>query len=92
LIWHNAIATKDNIEKRHWHVDFKCRFCDELETIHHLFFTCSSAKYMWSVMSPTIGANTRPGNLTQYFRLIDVVFPRKTNLHVVGLATLYWAL
>jgi hypothetical protein len=40
---------------------FKCTFCDEFETIHHLFFTRSTAKYMWSVVSKTFGANISVG-------------------------------
>jgi hypothetical protein len=51
MIWHNAIATKNNMTKRGWVGDIKCRFCDEEEDIHHLFFLCTTAKYMWSVVS-----------------------------------------
>lgn len=41
LIWHNAIATKDNMLKRNWAGDPLCRFCPENEDINHLFFGCS---------------------------------------------------
>jgi hypothetical protein len=67
MIWHNAIATKNNMTKRGWVGDIKCRFCDEEEDIHHLFFLCTTAKYMWSVVSITLEANDRPGNFTKYF-------------------------
>jgi hypothetical protein len=53
LIWHNFIATKNNMAKRGWTGDTKCRFCDQEEDIHHLFFLCPAAKYMWSVVSIT---------------------------------------
>jgi hypothetical protein len=39
MIWHNAIATKDNLLKRNWHGSFTCQFCDSAETISHLFFS-----------------------------------------------------
>jgi hypothetical protein len=66
LIWHNAIASKDNMTKRGLIGDTKCTFCDEEENIHHNFFLCLVAKYMWSVLSLLVGAHTRPGNFTQY--------------------------
>jgi hypothetical protein len=70
LIWHNAIATKDNMKKTSWQGEFNCRFCDEPETIHHLIFTCSVAKYMWSIVSKILGAYNRPENFLQYFTWI----------------------
>jgi hypothetical protein len=53
--------------KRGWIGDIKCTFCDEEEIIHHNFFLCLVAKYMWSVVSLLVGAQNRPGNFTQYF-------------------------
>jgi hypothetical protein len=40
LIWHNVIATKDNMKKRKCVDSYVCRFCPSDETIIHLFFTC----------------------------------------------------
>jgi hypothetical protein len=36
MIWHNAIATKDNMKQRKRVGDFTCSFCEEFETINHL--------------------------------------------------------
>jgi hypothetical protein len=44
--------------------DMKFRFCDEDGNIYHLFFSCSKAKYIGSVVSWSFGVNTRPGNFT----------------------------
>jgi hypothetical protein len=38
LIWHNAIATKDNMKKRKWIGSYVCRFYPFDETINHIFF------------------------------------------------------
>lgn len=46
LIWHNAIATKDNLAKRNWPSNTLCQFCHEEETILHLFFEFSAAKFV----------------------------------------------
>jgi hypothetical protein len=67
LIWHNAIASKDNMTKIGLIGDTKCTFCDEEENIHHNLFLCMVVKYMWSVVSLLVGAHTRPGYFTQYF-------------------------
>jgi hypothetical protein len=39
MISHNSIASKDNMQEKGWQGDFKCRFCDDLESIHNLFFS-----------------------------------------------------
>ena len=84
LIWHNVIATKDNMKKRNWVGDTTCSFCPANETISHLFFECPTAVYMWSVVGASLGAHTRPVCFTHYFS--------GTNLHVVGIAAFCWAI
>lgn len=92
LIWHNAIATKDNMTKRNWVGDTICRFCSDPETIHHLFFGCGGGKYTWGIVSMTIGAQTRPTNFSQYFWWITQHIPISRNLQIVGMAAICWAL
>jgi hypothetical protein len=60
LIWHNVIARKDNMLKRNWTEDPLFQFCNDFESIIHLFFTCPAAKYVWSVVGLAIGARTCP--------------------------------
>jgi hypothetical protein len=67
LIWHNAIATKDNLLKRNWSGDSIYQFCNEQETINHLFFGCSAAKFVWSAVATAINSPTRPGSFSQFF-------------------------
>jgi hypothetical protein len=45
-----VILTKDNLAKRNWRGDSKCCFCNQDETIHHLFITCPLAKIMWRIV------------------------------------------
>jgi hypothetical protein len=56
LIWHNAIASKDNTSKHGWVSNTKCEFCNEEEIILHMFFTCAMAKFVWSCVAKSIGA------------------------------------
>ena len=92
LIWHNAIATKDNMKKRKWVGDVSCRFCPANETISHLFFDCPAAVYMWSVIGASLGAHTRPVCFTHFFSWIAKFFPFGSNLHIVGIAAFCWAI
>ena len=85
LIWHNAIATKDNMVKRNWVGDATCCFCHANESISHLFFECLAAVYMWSIVSASFGANTRPVCFTQFFHWIAGFFP-------LGLMCMLWVL
>jgi hypothetical protein len=71
------------MQRRGWVGDYKCRFCDDLETIHHLFFDGP-----WSTVSRTLGVSNGPGNFSQYFAWIAKVLPGRTNLHLVGVSAL----
>lgn len=91
LIWHNAIATKDNMRRRNWEGDTTCRFCHEQKTIHHLFFNCAAARYTWSVVALALGLNNRPSCFTQYFVWIASSTKLCRNIQVVGIAAICWA-
>jgi hypothetical protein len=56
LIWHNAIATKDNLLKRRWIGSASCQFCHKDESISHIFFECVAAKYVWGTVGMAIAA------------------------------------
>jgi hypothetical protein len=71
-----------------WIGDTKCRFYDEEEDIHHLFFLCPKAKYMWSVVSIILEARDRLGKFTDYFHWISKHAGSFTNVHVVGVTAL----
>ena len=45
-----VILTKDNLAKRKWEGSKKCCFCDQDETIQHLFIDCPLAKMVWRIV------------------------------------------
>jgi hypothetical protein len=92
LIWHNAIATKDNLLKRNWSGDSICQFCEEQETINHLFFGCSAAKFVWSAVATAIKSPTRPGSFLQFFWWFPQFFHASRNTQIAGLAAICWAI
>jgi hypothetical protein len=92
LIWHNAIATKDNLLKRNWLGSASCQFCQENETISHLFFECVAAKFVWSTVAMSIGASDRPGSFTQFFWWFPRLIPASRNVQIAGLAVKCWVI
>jgi hypothetical protein len=66
LVANNAIPTKDNMKRRNWEGSPICTFCDQVETVDHLFFQCSIAKCVWGIVAASMGATTIPGDSRQY--------------------------
>ena len=67
LIEQNVILTKDNLVKRKWQGDVRCCFCPENESINHLFFDCSMARYIWSLIALVVGLIVgRPHLISSY--------------------------
>jgi len=92
LIQQNSILTKDNLLKRGWNGDSKCMFCREDESIIHLFFECSMAKYVWSMVAMVVGGDCRPSSFDQFWYWVKNFMPRAEKFHMVGLAGICWAL
>jgi hypothetical protein len=60
------ILTKDNLAKRNWTGCKKCAFCDEEETIEHLFLKCKFARLIWRVVHFTFNMPP-PTNIKNMF-------------------------
>ena len=53
FLWYlrrGVILTKDNLAKRNWQGNQQCRFCQENETIQHLFFDCRMVRLAWTTV------------------------------------------
>jgi hypothetical protein len=61
-----VILTKDNLTKRNWIGKETCCFCDNMESIQHLFFECPFAKIIWRIIHMTFYL-TPPKNVTNLF-------------------------
>ena len=75
LINQNAILTKDNLTKRKWQGDSRCKFCPEQESISHLFFDCPLAKFVWSIVALVMGAPCRPCSSDQFWSWVQIYMP-----------------
>jgi hypothetical protein len=51
LMSNNRVLTRDNLAKKREVNDPTCLFCDEKESIIHLFFHCCVAKNVWEYIS-----------------------------------------
>jgi hypothetical protein len=45
-----VVLTKDNLAKRNWGGSKQCSFCLREETIQHMFFDCSYARFIWGLI------------------------------------------
>ena len=69
IMWflsNKVLLTKDNIAKRTWKGCQKCCFYDDLETVHHLFFSCPFAQIVWRMIYFTYNIPP-PSNVTNMF-------------------------
>jgi hypothetical protein len=45
-----VVLTKDNLARRNWGGSKQCSFCLREETIQHMFFDCSYARFIWGLI------------------------------------------
>jgi hypothetical protein len=55
LLANNKTLTRDNLEMRKKLDDNRCLFCNELESVSHLFFECCVAQFIWGVITEISG-------------------------------------
>ena len=66
LLHRKVILTKDNLIKRNWQGNQRCCFCDQHESIQHLFFECQFATNIWRIIHMAFGL-APPKNITNLF-------------------------
>ena len=88
LMTNNAVLTKDNLIKRKWTGSPLCHFCDQNESVEHLFFTCSIAKVIWVVIAKAVGANNIPTSLSQCWSWCECWLPAGKKFYFWGLCYL----
>jgi hypothetical protein len=67
LIVHKKILTKDNLAKKSWRGNLDCVFCGLLESIDHLFFQCSVARFIWRIVQSALYLNSTPSSADDLF-------------------------
>lgn len=78
--------TKDNMLRKNWHGDPACDFCEQNETINHLFFSCPVAKVVLGVIVVCLIVTSRPNSYNQLWMWIRTTFPNGDKMYMTGLA------
>ena len=70
----------------------RCQFCNDDESIHHLFFHCPAAKYVWSTVARAVSAPERPGSFSQNIWWIPRFLLISRNVQITLVAAVCWAI
>jgi hypothetical protein len=87
-----VLLTKDNLAKRKWQGSQKCCFCDQKETVQHLFISCPLAKMVWRIVHMTFSI-IPPTSIANLFGNWLVGVSKKDKVQIrVGACALLWAI
>jgi hypothetical protein len=87
-----VILTKDNLARRNWNGDESCCFCDNKESIQHLFFECPLAKIIWRIIHMTFGL-APPKNVSHRFGNWLKGIPKNDLVQIrLGVCAVIWAI
>jgi hypothetical protein len=89
-LFQNAILTRDNLKKRKWGGSPLCSFCQQEETMTHLFFECSNAKVIWGNLGGILGTSLCPSSLWQSVAWFYRFYPRGRRFHMLLLSAICW--
>lgn len=67
-------------------------FCDDIETVSHLFFICPVARVIWSIVAKCFGAHNIPNNVNQCWQWCETWLPYGKKFHSWGVAAVCWAI
>jgi hypothetical protein len=86
------LLTKDNLIKRKWSGCQKCCFCDNNETIDHLFISCPFAKLIWRKVFFAYNIPP-PSNITNMVGNWLNGLNKKDKDHIrIGISAIYWSI
>jgi hypothetical protein len=92
FLYKRVLLTKDNLAKRNWSGSKSCCFCNEDETINHLFISCPFAKIVWRIIHMSFNVPP-PQNITNLFGNWLAGIPKKVITQIrVGVCALLWAI
>ena len=81
LVCRDKILTKQNLHIKGWQGDLSCVFCDQIETIDHLFVNCSYIRAIWDWIAQYNNFSFEGVCLDDLW-IIDAVIPLKDKLLV----------
>jgi hypothetical protein len=92
FLFKRVLLTKDNLAKRNWSGSKCCCFCNEDETINHLFISCPFAKIVWRIIHLTFNISP-PMDITNLFGNWLAGIPKKFKTQIrVGACAILWTI
>ena len=92
FLMRKEILTKDNLAKRNWDGSKNCCFCDQEETIQHLFISCPLAKIVWRIVFMALNLHP-PNSIDNFFGNWLSGVDKKEKVQIrVGVCALIWAI
>jgi hypothetical protein len=92
FVHRKEILTKDNLKERNWDGDTKCCFCDDEESVNHIFIECPFAKIVWHIIHMSFGL-APPKNIKNLFGNWLTGIPKQDLVNIrVGVCAVLWAL
>lgn len=93
LVNKRSILTKDSLIKRGWVGSNLCVMCGREETIDHLFFTCTTASLLWSILKCSFNLKSIPNNFEECFGgWVKTFVKQERKLVLVGISAMLWAI
>jgi hypothetical protein len=93
LVFRERTQTIDNLRKKKWKGDEKCKFCLESECVNHLLFECPLAVYVWAVFKDVLGWDAIPRNVKEFVEKFMWLRGDKRNGKLVFIfGVISWAL
>lgn len=87
LAFNNKVLTWDNLNKRRVVENLNCLFCNENESVHHLFFECVVAKQIWIDVVEVFGFNI-PKNMIELSSFWEIN-NKKTVINIACVAAIW---
>ena len=69
-----------------------CALCGEPEDASHVFFSCSLARFGWSVVRTLLGCNWSPANFPQFFAYLQPLLGQRRRICWILVSVLFWSL
>jgi hypothetical protein len=88
----NRLPTREALAHRRGPSDGRWALCGESESASHLFFSCSLAKFGWSVVRQMLGCRWSPSSFPQFFHILSTFAGRPRRCIWALFAALCWSL
>jgi hypothetical protein len=86
------LPSSELIASRHGPASGRCALCNRPEDVNHIFFSCSPARFMWSVVRQLLGCSWSPTSFAQFYAILSGFAGRPRRLLWMLFMAQSWAL